>query len=692
MTAAVRFLVGPVLIVLAALAVQAPPAAAAIRYAAPTSSVTTGCTIEVPCRLVEAVSGAAAGDEIIALPGTYTVDARIDVIGGKYLHGAAGQPRPVIRGATAHVLRVQGDTNSRISDLEVEATAGGTAALDLRRGTAERVRAFSAAANAAGAELRVDAVGALLRDSVVTSATGPAIRSVGASGEFPATTLLNVTAVGGTYGLYHDGEDLPVAAHNSIFDGPTSDVHLNRSDASLSISSSSFGPVTGQTGSNYMPGPGNRTAAPVFVDRAAGDLRQDPSSPTVDAGTTHARLGTTDLDGATRTWGSAVDIGAYELGSAAPPSATTAPSLPASGVDGETVTCQPGTWSNASTFAYGWTRDGATIDGETSASLTLTAADRGAAVRCVVTATGPGGTASATSDPMPVTAPAPAGVDAPSLPAGLTAGDVATCDPGTWTDATAYAYAWSLDGVTIPGETAATYTSAQADEGGYLRCEVTASGPGGSTAALSNAVLLAGTAPSDGSEPSDGSDPSDESESSDGSDASTETVLPTLPPAAELEAPPAPAAATPSPARPRGDGRESEPRGPVVPTSRPLPIGKDNRIPLTFSCPVDSPADCAGSYSISVSVPARKSRRGKRARSAVKRRSSVERLTVVSGAFSVKPGETRTIRALARNGRIRAIRKRKGRCRLKVTTFSFGKPVTQTKTIKLVTPRRKRSS
>ena len=75
-------------------------------------------------------------------------------------------------------------------------------------------------------------------------------------------------------------------------------------------------------------GTGNISVAPLFVDAGAGDYRQAPGSPTVDAGTTDPDLGTTDLDGDARTLGSAPDIGADELVPAVtppPPGDTTPP-------------------------------------------------------------------------------------------------------------------------------------------------------------------------------------------------------------------------------------------------------------------------------------------------------------------------------------------------------------------------------
>jgi hypothetical protein len=75
----------------------------------------------------------------------------------------------------------------------------------------------------------------------------------------------------------------------------------------------------------------------------------------------------------------------------APPANTTAPSIPAGGTVGGAVTCDPGTWARALTFAFSWTRDGATIAGATGSIYTLASADAGHTIRCVVVAHGGGG-------------------------------------------------------------------------------------------------------------------------------------------------------------------------------------------------------------------------------------------------------------------------------------------------------------
>jgi hypothetical protein len=90
-----------------------------------------------------------------------------------------------------------------------------------------------------------------------------------------------------------------------------------------------------------------------------------------------------------------------------PPSAPVNTGLPTSSgtaVQGQTLTAQPGAWSNNPTnYAYQWRRCDATgsactdIASATSASYVLTAADVGSTLRVAVTATNGGGSSSATS-------------------------------------------------------------------------------------------------------------------------------------------------------------------------------------------------------------------------------------------------------------------------------------------------------
>jgi hypothetical protein len=75
-----------------------------------------------------------------------------------------------------------------------------------------------------------------------------------------------------------------------------------------------------------------------------------------------------------------------------PPQQSAPGSLSGIAAVGQTLTCDPGTWSGSPTFAYKWLRDGALIAGAGASSYALQEADAGAAVQCQVSATNAGGT------------------------------------------------------------------------------------------------------------------------------------------------------------------------------------------------------------------------------------------------------------------------------------------------------------
>jgi hypothetical protein len=91
----------------------------------------------------------------------------------------------------------------------------------------------------------------------------------------------------------------------------------------------------------------------------------------------------------------------------AAPTNSTAPSIPSSATQGDSISCDPGSWSGSPSFGFEWLRDGAAIAGATSQSYTVTADDVGKAITCRVTATNAGGSAQATSNAVTPAAPPP---------------------------------------------------------------------------------------------------------------------------------------------------------------------------------------------------------------------------------------------------------------------------------------------
>jgi hypothetical protein len=115
------------------------------------------------------------------------------------------------------------------------------------------------------------------------------------------------------------------------------------------------------------------------------------------------------------------------------PSNTGAPSIPPSPRVGETISCNPGTWTGSPSFAFAWRRDGTPIAGADEQTYTVASADVGRDLVCRVTATNAAGSATADSNvaravapqptptPTPTVAPsptpAPASTPAPARPA-----------------------------------------------------------------------------------------------------------------------------------------------------------------------------------------------------------------------------------------------------------------------------------
>ena len=174
------------------------------------------------------------------------------------------------------------------------------------------------------------------------------------------------------------------------------------------------------------------------------------------------------------------------------PVSTGAPQIQGTAAVGQQLTCTQGTWSNAPTgYTYSWRRDGGEV--ATAAQYTLTAADAGRSITCVVTATNAGGSASAGSGAVSPPAPvaAPQNTERPGIQGTTVVGNTLTCTPGGWTGSpTSYAYSWRRDGAAIADATGATYALVAADAGRTITCTSTATNAGGATTAVSDGVVV----------------------------------------------------------------------------------------------------------------------------------------------------------------------------------------------------------
>jgi hypothetical protein len=185
----------------------------------------------------------------------------------------------------------------------------------------------------------------------------------------------------------------------------------------------------------------------------------------------------------------------------APPANIVLPQIAGPTLKGAKLTASTGEWSGSPTsYAYEWQSCDplgtcTKIEGARSSTLALTAADVGHTIRVVVTATGPGGSQTATSEETAtISEPPPPptlNLSLPKITGTTTEGQKLTASTGEWSGSpTSYAYEWQSCGplgtcVKIEGATSSAHTLTAADVGHAIRVLVTATGPGGSKTATS---------------------------------------------------------------------------------------------------------------------------------------------------------------------------------------------------------------
>jgi hypothetical protein len=198
------------------------------------------------------------------------------------------------------------------------------------------------------------------------------------------------------------------------------------------------------------------------------------------------------------TWAYSAESDRVGDGASGPPVNSVLPSISGSVVVGQTLTADPGGWTNAPTaYAYQWLQCDASgancvaISGATAATYVLARADLGKTVRVSVTASNDAGSsAPATSNQtgkvagtLPQNTSPPTFSPTSGLAAGVTT--VSVTSNGTWSGVptpTQWAYQWQSctapsDGSTcaaIAGATASSYALAAAQVGSYIRLGVKA--------------------------------------------------------------------------------------------------------------------------------------------------------------------------------------------------------------------------
>lgn len=330
---------------------------AATRYAAVGGAGVAGpCSQEAPCSLRAAIGLAADGDRVVVTPGAYPFEHALDV-SDRRLEIVAASPaaRPVLTSTVAGgTVALTVGPGSLVRDLDI-VQAGGAGFALRAEGTVERVRFTLTAPLARGIQLGRDVT---IRDTTIfgtgehqdgivayAQTIGGAIRA----------RLRNVTAVldgegsvaleahaaaGGPVDIDARALLLRGAAEDAVIYGfgeaPATmravDSNMRNAQFVARVLPSSFEDLGGVT-----------DAEPVFVDRAAGDLRPAAGSPTIDAGSTDEHSGGRDVAGLPRTQGAAADIGAHEHIVAPPVRVVGAPEVT---TDSVTATAEivPGPW------------------------------------------------------------------------------------------------------------------------------------------------------------------------------------------------------------------------------------------------------------------------------------------------------------------------------------------------------------
>jgi hypothetical protein len=317
-------------------------AQAAQRFAAPTEQGTGDCSNEAnACELPEAFNKATTGDEVILsgndgtygtprAPITSTLRARSRVY-ALDVHGAAGQPRPMIYSSAEEAMQLLGTLNGQgfaVSDIDIEHLARGSG-LEIT-GTADHVLVHSTASGDAVCSITGSAESASsLTDSACigdgTSDYALFEQNEGHSGT-ATITLRNDTfeaPASDSYGISAsaNGMNANLFATNVIAHGGFRDIDTfqeNAGGVSFALDHCNYATAQAEAGSSITAAgtSTDQTAPPVFLDAAGDDFREAPSSPTIDAGADDPVPGDTDLDGNPRTIGAATDIGAFEASEA----------------------------------------------------------------------------------------------------------------------------------------------------------------------------------------------------------------------------------------------------------------------------------------------------------------------------------------------------------------------------------------
>lgn len=108
----------------------------------------------------------------------------------------------------------------------------------------------------------------------------------------------------------------------------------------------------------------------------------------------------------------ALKSGAYKIRTGAAPGKLGSPAVVGSFSVGSTVTCVPGSWTDAESYEFAWAVDGVAVEGADKDTFDIAAAHQGKTITCTVTVLGTSGVSTATSAGVKIPAQPAAGVSA----------------------------------------------------------------------------------------------------------------------------------------------------------------------------------------------------------------------------------------------------------------------------------------
>lgn len=180
-----------------------------------------------------------------------------------------------------------------------------------------------------------------------------------------------------------------------------------------------------------------------------------------------------------------------------PPANTGAPVVSGTPLIGNILVCSPGTWSGTEplTYSYTWVVNG--VDWSTDAinSITVQPAWNGKKVKCRVTVSNPGGSASVDSNETDfVSSGLPSNITAPVITGEAKVGQTLVVSLGEWTNQPTFTVQWKASGVAISAATDTSYLLTSAEVGKTITATVTAVNSFGSASVTTAATTLVAAA------------------------------------------------------------------------------------------------------------------------------------------------------------------------------------------------------